>query len=63
VRLAGFEGGAQRLARPKQVLLAYDVIQRARPQFLGERCRRLNLAEEASPLQFNPLTRRRPWVA
>jgi hypothetical protein len=32
VRLAGLEGDAQWLARPQQVLLPYDLIERARPQ-------------------------------
>jgi hypothetical protein len=34
VRLARLEGEAQRLARPEQVLLADDFVERLRPQRL-----------------------------
>jgi hypothetical protein len=37
MRLAGFEGEAQRLARPEQVLLADHLVRRLRAQLLGER--------------------------
>jgi hypothetical protein len=37
MRLAGFEGEAQRLARPKQMLLADHVVRPLRPQLLGQR--------------------------
>jgi hypothetical protein len=37
MRLARLEGGAQRLARPQQVLLPNDVIQRARTEPFRER--------------------------
>ncbi|HTP62549.1 MAG TPA: hypothetical protein VMJ14_10740 [Burkholderiales bacterium] len=62
MRLAGLEGGAQRLARPEQVLLAYDFIEGSGPQLFGERRRRLGLAEEIGPLNFNPRERPPLWA-
>jgi len=55
MRLAGLEGGAQRLARPEQVLLAYDFVEGPGPQPFSERRRGLGLAEEISSPNFNPL--------
>jgi hypothetical protein len=68
VRLAGFEGRAQRLARAEQVLLAYDIVERARTELLGERGgrflrRTLRSGEKISPLNFNPLTHQPLWAA
>lgn len=37
MRLPGFEGEAQRLARAEQVLLADNLVWRLRAQLLGER--------------------------
>jgi hypothetical protein len=36
VRLAGFEGDPQRLAGADQVLLAYDLVERARSKLFGQ---------------------------
>ena len=59
MRLAGFEGDAQRLARSQQVLLSDHFVQRARAQLLGERrggVRRFSRAgEEVSPQGRPPL--------
>ena len=46
MRLAGFEGQAQRLARAEQMLLADDFVDRARAQGFGKRGKRLLLAEK-----------------
>ena len=71
MRRAGLEGDAQRLAGTQQVFLADDVIERARPQFLGERSdgfrRVAPPAEEIgppdlSPPNFNPLARPPLWA-
>ena len=43
MRLAGFEGEAQRLAGAEQVLLPHHVVQRARPHTFGQRRRRVRL--------------------
>jgi hypothetical protein len=60
VRLAGLEGEAQRLARAEEVLLAYDLVDRLRPQTLRKRSRRLDLKERVhlEPLIY-PLIRPR----
>jgi hypothetical protein len=67
MRLAGFEGGAQRFARAEQVLLAYDIIEGTRAELLGERrSRRLRRifrpGEKISPLNFNPLAHPPLWA-
>ncbi len=57
VRLARLEGHAQRLARTEKMLLAYNIIQRPRPEFLRERCYRQNRAEQVIPQEY-----RLPWA-
>jgi hypothetical protein len=46
MRLPGAKSEPQRLARPEEVGLAYDFIERARAELLGKRCVRLPLCEK-----------------
>jgi len=46
MRLARFESETQRFAGTQKVALSYDIVERARPQPLGERRCRFPLGEE-----------------